>query len=351
MNTPIDKSEFIQFSQNPEYVIIDVRSEGEFQSGYLPTAINLPLLNNEQRHIVGITYKEQGQQAAVKKGFELVGNLFHEKLNLAKQYADNKRIVVYCWRGGMRSEIMRWVMDLGGLDVRIIAGGYNAVRKQFHSSFSRKYQFLKLTGPTACGKTDLLHALKEKNECVIDLEQLAHHKGSAFGGLGQPAQPTQEQFENNLAYQLSQIPNECSVWIENESRMIGTMRIPDAIFNQIQEAPSIELTRTQALRIQDVIHQYREFPITQLLEKTISVQKRMGPEQNKKAILSLVDGDWENWVKLLLEYYDKTYLFHDEKLNNEKRIAIVDSDDVAHIKSKVSEIIELKEQWQKKHIN
>lgn len=351
MNIPIDKSEFVQFSLSSDYVIIDVRSEGEFESGHLPTAINLPLLNNEQRRVVGIEYKEQGQQAAVKKGFELVGNLFHEKLAQAKRAGENKKIIIYCWRGGMRSEIMRWVLDLGGLDVRVIQGGYKAVRKNFHSLFSRKYHFIKLTGPTACGKTDLLHALREKNECVIDLEQLAHHKGSAFGGLGQPSQPTQEQFENNLAYQLSQIPNECSVWIENESRMIGTLRIPDAIFNQIQEAPSIELTRTQSLRIQDVIHQYREFPITQLLEKTISIQKRMGPEQNKKAIVSLVDGDWENWVKLLLEYYDKTYRYHDDKLDLTRRIATIDSDDATHIKLKVDEIIEIKNAWQKKHSN
>lgn len=351
MNTPIDKTTFIEFSQNSEYVILDVRSEGEYISGHLPGAINLPLLNNEHRHIVGIVYKEQGQQAAVKKGFELVGNSFHEKLAAAKQFAKEKKAIIYCWRGGMRSEIMRWVLDLGGVDVRIIEGGYKAVRKHFHTLFQKKYPIIKLTGPTACGKTDLLHALKAKGEFVIDLEELANHKGSAFGGLGKSSQPTQEQFENNLGYQLSQIPNDHSVWMENESRMIGSLRIPDFIYDQIQEAPAIELTRTQALRIQDVIHQYKDFPVTQLLEKTLSIQKRMGPEQNKKAILSLVDGDWENWVKLLLEYYDKTYQYHDEKEGTSQKIAVIDSDDAIHIRSKVEEIIEIKNAWQKKNSN
>lgn len=303
----ISVKEFLELATSAGSIVFDVRSEGEYAQGHFPGAINIPLLDNEQRKAVGICYKSQGQQAAVELGFELVGPFFGEKIKTAKNYAAEKQVFIYCWRGGLRSNIMSWLFTTAGFDIALIEGGYKTIRNTLIASFYRKQRLHIITGKTGVGKTDILRKLLHPRIHFLDLEHLALHRGSAFGGLGQPEQPSQEHFENKIAHQLYYIPNDHSVLIEDESRMIGKVRIPDGLYDQMEQAPAIEIIAKDDYRIQRILAEYGVYDETILEEKTILLQKRMGPEQCKKAIDFLKTGDKEAWCSMLLDYYDKTY--------------------------------------------
>lgn len=185
--------------------VIDVRSPAEFAHAHFPNAQNLPLLNNEERAIVGTTYKHEGNQTAVLKGYELVGHKFSDYIKLAIKIAPNKKVNIYCWRGGLRSNIMAFVLHTAGFEVNLLQGGYKKYRNWVLETLEQPKQIKIVGGKTGSGKTYVLHQLKMLNQQIIDLEGLAHHKGSAFGSLGQAPQPSIEMFENNLAIQWCKI--------------------------------------------------------------------------------------------------------------------------------------------------
>ena len=196
MSTTLPLLDFM--NEAKDSIVLDVRSEGEYKQGHLPGAINVPLLNNEERKIVGTTYKQVGREAAVIKGFELVGHKFADYIKLVQKLSPSKKISVYCWRGGMRSNTMGWLLQLSGFNVTVLKGGYKTFRNWALETLKEERNVVILGGKTCTGKTELLKKLKEKGEQVIDLEQLACHKGSTFGSLGQDAQPSNEHFENIL---------------------------------------------------------------------------------------------------------------------------------------------------------
>jgi len=230
---------YMELALSAGSIVFDARSPKEFTEGHIPGAINLPLMDNDQRHEIGITYKKQGHDAAVEKGFELVGPHFAEKLKTAKSITSKREVLVYCWRGGLRSNILAWLLQTGGFKVTLLKGGYKAFRNQNMSLFSTKGNPVILSGKTGVGKTEILEKLIAANQSVVDLEGMANHKGSAFGALGQEEQPSQEQFENLVANQFRKVPNNDSVWIEAESRFIGKIRIPDSIFNRMKHRKSV----------------------------------------------------------------------------------------------------------------
>jgi len=322
VNNKIDISIFLELAHQASSCILDVRSPDEYAQGHVPGAINLPLLNNEERHHIGLTYKVQGQDAAIKKGFDLVGNQFASKLTEAQRIANGRPVVVYCWRGGMRSQIMQWILSLGGLDTKFVDGGYKGFRRFLLEQFSQRTKYMVLDGPTGTGKTDLLFFLKKNGEYTLDLEGAANHKGSAFGGINRGPQPTQEHFENLLGFELSKIPNERSVWIENESRLIGNCRVPDLIFNRIQNAPIVEVTRPIEQRVSRILEEYGKFPKEILIEKTKSVSRRMGPEVNKVAVELLEQNNMSAWVEMLLAYYDKSYHHSLQKHADTRKLSV-----------------------------
>lgn len=315
-------------------VILDIRSEGEHQQGHIPGAISFPLLNNEERHEVGITYKQHGQEEAVKKGFTLVGHKFADYIGRAEKLSAKREVLIYCWRGGMRSNIMAWLLELSGFHIKLLSGGYKSYRNFCLENFKRNNKVIVVTGKTGSGKTEVLHALKRRDEKVLDLEFLASHKGSAFGGLGQPEAPTQEHFENVLGWQITGF-NGAVIWVEGESRFIGRLRIPDAWYTQMMNAETIELQRSIEERMERVIREYGNFPQEELIEKTNGIRKRMGGENVKESIDALLAGDLKGWVKPLLEYYDKTYT-HSLEQNNGKVLFDLDitgkqPDDIAQM--------------------
>lgn len=288
--------------------VLDTRSEGEYDHAHIPGAKNLPLLNNEERAKVGTCYKQKGREEAVLLGFDLVGHKFGEYIRKAKEITTSE-IVIYCWRGGLRSNTMAWLLEKAGLKVYVLEGGYKTFRHWTLNEFEKPLELLVLGGKTGSGKTDVLHEMKNFGEQVIDLEALAHHRGSSFGALGQPPQPTTEQFENLLALELAEIDRSKTLWLENESSKIGTVKIPDSIFYKMRSADVIEIDVSVDRRVENIIRGYASFPQNELKEATERIEKKLGNKRMNDALNYLTEKDFANWIKILLEYYDKAYLF------------------------------------------
>ncbi|RYE06659.1 MAG: tRNA 2-selenouridine(34) synthase MnmH, partial [Sphingobacteriaceae bacterium] len=225
-----------EFTLLKEVPLADVRTPAEFAQGHVPGAFNLPLFDNEERVKVGTTYKQQSREEAILLGFDLTGNKWSGFIKDALKVSPQKKIAVHCWRGGMRSGAMAWALNLYGFEVYVIKGGYKNFRRWVLQQFENRYQLCVLGGMTGSGKTKILHQLKNLGEQVIDLEDLAQHQGSSYGTLGKLIQPTQEQFENNFALQLSTLNKNCRIWVEDESLTIGQRVIPNPFWHQMRNA-------------------------------------------------------------------------------------------------------------------
>ena len=290
-------------------VLIDVRSEGEFLQGHIPGAINIPLLNNEERAIVGTVYKQRGNRDAVQKGFELVGGKFSDYITKAKEISVGNSISVYCWRGGMRSNIMAWLFTTAGFKVSLLKGGYKTYRTAAIQSFEEERNILILGGKTGSGKTEMLQLLKEMGEQVIDLEGIANHRGSAFGGIGQAPQPTTEQFENEIFCCLRSLDISRPIWLENESRLIGKNKIPDALYTQMRVAKVVEMLVPLEMRVNRIVKEYGQFPIELLEETTRKIERKLGNLRMNQAIGFLRNNEMKQWSLMMLEYYDDFYAY------------------------------------------
>lgn len=289
-------------------MLIDTRSPKEYLHGHIPGAVNIPLLNDEHRRIVGITYKEQGREAAVLKGFELVGPYFGDFIKQVSALSPGKSVLLYCWRGGMRSNIMSWILGLAGYKVHLLQDGYKSFRNWVLLQCAEPRKVIVLGGKTGSGKTEVLKHLVNRGEQVIDLEAMAHHKGSSFGGLGQGPQPTFEQFENELALAWYRLDKDKVVWLENESRSIGHVKIPDPIYSLMLNSPLVMMEVPTDIRAQRILHEYGQFSRAELAECTVRLHKRLGGLDTQLALSALEINDLGTWLGILLRYYDKTYL-------------------------------------------
>ena len=199
-NNKISTREFLQLSETT--TIIDVRSPSEFSYGHIPGAINISLFNDKEREAVGISYKNEGRTKAILTGLQLSGPSMDQKLGQALKIAKNNKLLVHCWRGGMRSEAMSWLFSLGEIETLVLEGGYKSYRNYILGKLSEKRKYIVLGGLTGSGKTGILKYIKSLGNQVIDMEEIACHKGSAFGSLGQPEQPSSEHFANILYHEL-----------------------------------------------------------------------------------------------------------------------------------------------------
>ena len=288
-------------------VTFDARSPLEFEKAHIPGALNLPLMDNEDRHDIGIVYKREGRQAAVIRGFERVGPRFHDLVRKGIELAGDNPVLVYCWRGGMRSNILAWLLRTAGLKVQLLDGGYKSYRRLMLEKLNVPPRMLVLGGKTGSGKTEMLMRLKDSGQTVLDLEGMASHKGSAFGSLGLPAQPSQEQFENRIGMELWSHGEQKPVWVENESRLIGERIVPTPFYEHMREAPVLEVVVDRSERKTRILREYGIFPSSDLAFHTKRISKRMGPQHVKAALEYLEQGDVSGWVDLVLDYYDKTY--------------------------------------------
>ena len=256
--------------------ILDVRSPGEFARAHIPGAMNFPLFSDEERAEVGTCYKHEGREQAVELGFEIVGPKCASFVKRAKRLAGDRQVRVHCWRGGMRSASMGWLLQTAGLKVSLLEGGYKAFRGWCLQQLQLPRPVILLGGMTGSGKTYILQALERLGEQIIDLEGLANHRGSSYGALGLPDQPSTEQFENKLAMEWHQLDPRRRVWLEAESRAVGSCRIPAAVFAQMEVAPVIRVRRSRQERIETISEMYGESDIEGLIAATQRIRKRLG---------------------------------------------------------------------------
>ncbi|RYZ44411.1 MAG: tRNA 2-selenouridine(34) synthase MnmH, partial [Chitinophagaceae bacterium] len=370
-------------------LVIDVRSPAEYNHAHLPGAINLPLFSDEERAVVGTKYKQVSRQAAIKIGLDYFGPRMrlmveavekwieqmnrrtgeqgisndegkgHRTSNLEPQTSNtqpqtpNAKLFLYCWRGGMRSGAVAWLLNLYGFDVTVLAGGYKAFRNWVLQTNAYPYRLKLVGGYTGSGKTALLKTLAQKGETIVDLEALAKHKGSAFGNIGMPPQPSQEMFENKLALTMasqhakhkgsafgnigmppqpsqemfenklaltmaSQHANASTaweengalpkpIWIEDESQRIGHVNIPQPFWQNMRRSPVYFLDIPFEERLQNIVADYGNLDRERMIAAIQRIGKRLGPLETKNAIQFLQEGSIEESFRILLHYYDKQY--------------------------------------------
>lgn len=289
--------------------LFDVRSPCEYNQGFIPGALNLPLFSDEERKEVGTVYKQESKAEALKLGLKFVGPKLADFVRDAENLSPNKKVKLYCFRGGMRSHSMAWLLGLANLKSETLEGGYKAFRRYVAYILSQKYPFLILSGMTGSGKTAILKELAQLGEQVIDLEEYANHRGSAFGMLGMPPQPTVEHFENLIAFRLATLDPKRPIWMEDESRLIGLCKIPDPLYSQLCKAPQIRIEKPWEERISCLVDSYGSFSQDALIFALKKIEKRLGKQRTEEAAAFIRQSSLKKAVELVLNYYDKAYEF------------------------------------------
>ena len=187
---------------------------------------------DEERAVVGTKYIQESRYNSVVAGLDFVGPKLKGFIEEVAKISPNKKVLVYCWRGGMRSASMAWLMNLAGFHAKTLIGGYRSYRRHIKEILTTPLKLIILGGMTGSGKTYLLSDLSKQNQQVLDLEGLANHKGSAFGAIGQKPQPKTEFFENLLFEDLIKLDSTKPIWVEDESKAIGSVFIPDEFFTK-----------------------------------------------------------------------------------------------------------------------
>lgn len=290
--------------------LYDVRSPGEFLQGTIPNSINLSLFSDSERREVGTVYKQKSPKLAFLLGLKFAGPKLASFAEEALQYPE---VRVFCFRGGQRSGSMKWLFQSSGVSAITLKGGYKAFRHFVLEVFQKNYNFSILGGLTGSGKTEKLQQLKKEGHQIIDLEALTKHRGSVFGNLEAITQPTTESFENALACALYRLNPKEPIWIEDESRMIGSCKIPDGIFSQMIQAPITLLEITKNERLNRLVADYGTFPKTALIQAVHCLVKKLGNVKTKEIITFIEDGDLLKAASLLLDYYDTAYYKNLEK--------------------------------------
>ncbi|NOT50901.1 MAG: tRNA 2-selenouridine(34) synthase MnmH [Chitinophagaceae bacterium] len=323
----INIEQFLELAK--QHPVIDVRSPGEYKHAHIPGAHSLPLFSDEERKIVGTAYKQESREAAIKIGLDFFGPKMKKMVEEVERIIGNEEthlpvancLLTHCWRGGMRSAAVAWLLDLYGFKVYTLIGGYKKFRNHVLEVFKGSYSFNILGGYTGSGKTELLKALKEKGETIIDLEDIAKHKGSAFGNIGMPAQPTQEMFENILSCELRAISCEQNagsskapfrglggIWLEDESQRIGHVNIPNELWKTMRQSPIYFLDIPFEERLKHITEEYGNLDKQRVIDAIGRIKEKLGGLDAKTAIQLLEEGNTIESFRILLKYYDKFYL-------------------------------------------
>ena len=298
------------YFQNLKHIpLIDVRSPGEFAKGHIPNATNLELFTDEERAVVGTAYKKESKERAIEIGFEYVKPKLNDFVTKSIAVAPAKEVAIHCWRGGMRSNAFAdHLLENGFKKVYVIEKGYKAFRNHVLQFFDQPLNLKILGGYTGTGKTEILYSLKKKGQQVIDLEGLANHRGSAFGGIDLPPQPTTEQFENNLFSIMQSLDPTAPIWVEDESRLIGQVSIPTAFYLKMREMPVYFLDVPLQERAAHLVDIYASLSQDKLADAITRITKRLGYDNAKFALEELENKNYHKVVEIMLIYYDKYYL-------------------------------------------
>ena len=352
---------FLELSK--QHPVIDVRSPGEFKHAHIPGAYSLPLFTDEERAVVGTAYKQESREKAIKHGLDFFGTKMKKMveevegiLDLRRTIADGnlnqsgiqnrkpKIVLLYCWRGGMRSGAVGWLFDMYGFKVYTLIGGYKKFRHYVLETLKLPFDLKILGGYTGSGKTEVIKELRRKGELVIDLEDIAKHKGSAFGNIGMPRQPTQEMFENILSIELRTLRYEpktrgqnsnpqliikhSPIWLEDESQRIGLINLPNDLWQTIRKSEIYFLNIPFEERLKHLVEEYGTLDKEKMVDAIIRIKERLGGLEAKRAIEFLEQDNPIESFRILLKYYDKWYakgLHNRENINSLLHTIICDS--------------------------
>lgn len=294
--------------------VIDARSEDEFAEDHLPGALNWPSLHNDERKLIGTIYKQVSPFEAQKRGAALVAaniarHIERELLDKPKSWQP----LIYCWRGGKRSNALALVLGQIGLRVAVLEGGYKAFRGAVLASLpalAASLSYRVICGPTGSGKTRLLHALAQAGAQVLDLEALASHRSSVLGQIPGEAQPSQKRFDNLVWDVLRRFDPARPVFVESESKKVGNLAVPDALIASMRASPCLDLQLPESERVALLLEDYRYF-----VQDTALFCDRLGAltELRGKAVVQgwcdkVNAGDIETVVReLLATHYDPGY--------------------------------------------
>ena len=320
--------------------IVDVRSPGEFTAGHIPGAVNIPLFTDDERAIVGTLYKQTSAESAMREGLKIAGEKMPHYLEAAKSLNRERNLVIHCWRGGKRSEAMHWLFNFSGIPSSRLTGGYKSYRNLLQSYFAdNSFDFRILGGYTGSGKTEILKEMARQGHQVIDLEKIAHHKGSAFGSIGEEMQPTNEQFENNLFSAFSSLDISKPIWLENESRNIGKVYLPEPLWLKMRNSRLYNIEVEREARLKRAIEYYSTPAETEELKLSFNkIKKRLGGLEYQNAMKALDQNDLREAASIALKYYDKSYSFQLQNWSSEKVIHLQQCDTIEDAVRKLESI-------------
>lgn len=328
-------------------LVIDVRSPGEHEAERLLGSINVPLLDNRERAIVGTCYVQEGEAKARLLALDIISPKLPELIRtIIKARKQGQAVVVYCWRGGLRSESVCSFLSIIGIDSWRLKGGYKAWRRMIIDDLKNanyKFRPLILQGLTGVGKTELLQELEKLGVSVLDLEGIANHRGSVFGGMGLSEQPTQKNFDEALWQKLRTFGNE-TVVLEAESRNIGKLAVPDFILAHIANGKKILVTASIEVRAHRLVADYIRVDDDSTRQNLIAtldlLKERLGREKVGELKELAMNGQLnELATQLLLEYYDPLYNRHVEKYKPYD--LVVSEDDCAMAAKQIADYIKV----------
>ena len=297
--------EFLSFEGTA--IAIDVRSPLEFEQGHIPGALSFPLFSNAERAEIGTLYKKSGQRQAILRGLEIIGPKMRPMAEQMLRLAKDKALYIHCWRGGMRSQSVAMLAGQLGIPCFVLKGGYKAYRNSVLEGLSAPLKYTVLTGFTGSGKTKILQKLRDFGAQVMDLEGLANHLGSSFGGIGQEEQPSTEYFQNLCFTEIQKWDLTKLIWIEDESAFIGNCFLPTEMYRNMQNANWVQIILPLEERITFITEVYGYLPKEEISQAIQRIQKRLGPAQTQAALAACEENDVQKCVEILLQYYDKHY--------------------------------------------
>jgi len=314
-------------------LFIDVRSEEEYAQDHIPGAINLPVLNDAERCATGTAYHQLSHAEARQLGLEIISPKLPSLIAQLQEYAKDHQIILYCWRGGMRSAALAAVLDLMRVPVYRLNGGYKNYRSWVNQYWQRPLgsPVWVLCGNTGVGKTLVLNELRKLGCQAVDLEGLAGHRGSAFGHVGLLPQPSQKTFESRLWQETQRLDPNKPLILECESKRIGKLLLPDVLHKGIVEGNKILLYDTIPHRVAKILNDYRpEESLQEIRESLFCLTQRLGKEK-VNTMLSQIDArDFEPVVAALLtDYYDPLYQYPNTAASEDYYISVDAADPVA----------------------